>query len=607
MVVPWEVGKKLPCHMMCAIEVLTRFPVKRKVGFFRILTLVLVPAVLSAAWLTPVEGSGPEDSVIVIGGDRSYPPYEFLDKDGKPAGFNVELSNAIAEVMGMTVEVRLGAWSGMRRAVEAGTIHALQGISYSEDRAKEFDFCPPNAIVHHGIYARRGSPSVSSLDELRGKEVLLHKDGIMHDTLVRRGIQASLVLTETPAEALRSLASGKHDYAVVAMVPAQYLINQHGLSNIVPVARSVTTQKYCYAVKRGNSELLARFTEGLAILRETGRYQAIRHKWLGVTEQASLHWAVIARYIAMAMVPLLLVLGITVLWSRTLQRKVAQHTQALTQEISERKRAEQELRDHQEQLIQAHKMTALGILVSGVAHEINNPNGLILLNTPVIMEAFRDAGPILEDHFREKGDFMLGGLKYSRMSREIPLMLSEMQEGAKRIKRIVEDLKDFARRTDSALTESVEMNLLVQTSIRLLNNLIRKSTSKFSVEYAENLLPVRANSQRIEQVIVNLVVNACQALPDSEKGIFLRTFHDGSTEENVLEVRDEGVGIPQENLPHLTDPFFTTKRQAGGTGLGLSLSARIVEEHSGSITFSSEPGRGTTVRLSLPAGKWSAF
>ena len=607
MVVPWEVGKKLPCHMMCAIEVLTRFPVKRKVGFFRILTLVLVPAVLSAAWLTPVEGSGPEDSVIVIGGDRSYPPYEFLDKDGKPAGFNVELSNAIAEVMGMTVEVRLGAWSGMRRAVEAGTIHALQGISYSEDRAKEFDFCPPHAIVHHGIYARRGSPSVSSLDELRGKEVLLHKDGIMHDTLVRRGIQASLVLTETPAEALRSLASGKHDYAVVAMVPAQYLINQHGLSNIVPVARSVTTQKYCYAVKRGNSELLARFTEGLAILRETGRYQAIRHKWLGVTEQASLHWAVIARYIAMAMVPLLLVLGITVLWSRTLQRKVAQHTQALTQEISERKRAEQELRDHQEQLIQAHKMTALGILVSGVAHEINNPNGLILLNTPVIMEAFIDAGPILEDHFREKGDFMLGGLKYSRMSREIPLMLSEMQEGAKRIKRIVEDLKDFARRTDSALTESVEMNLLVQTSIRLLNNLIRKSTSKFSVEYAENLPPVRANSQRIEQVIVNLVVNACQALPDSEKGIFLRTFHDGSTEENVLEVRDEGVGIPQENLPHLTDPFFTTKRQAGGTGLGLSLSARIVEEHSGSITFSSEPGRGTTVRLSLPAGKWSAF
>jgi signal transduction histidine kinase len=581
--------------------------VKPKKDLFRIVAVVLVAAILCAAWFVLAQGSRLEDSVIIVGGDRSYPPYEFLDKDGKPAGFNVELTHAIGEVMGMNVEVRLGAWSEMRQRLDAGTIHVLQGCSYSEDRARAYDFCTPHARVHHAIYARRGSPSAKSLDDLRGKEVLLHKDGIMHDSLVRAGTQASLVLTETPAEALRTLASGKHDYAVVAMLPAQYLINQHGLSNVVPVAPCIATQKYCYAFKKGNSELLARFAEGLAILHETGKYQAIHYKWLGVTERPGLHWGVIARYIAMAMVPAFLLLGMTVLWSRTLQRKVAQRTEALTLEILERKRAEEELCKHQEQLIQADKMTALGILVSGVAHEINNPNGLILLNTPVIMEAFRDAGPILEDCFRQKGDFVLGGLKYSRMSKEIPLMLSEMFDGAKRIKRIVEDLKDFSRRSDSALTESVDMNSLVQTSVRLLDNLIRKSTSKFSVEYAENLPPVRANSQRIEQVIVNLVLNACQALPDREKGISLRTFRDRSTGENGLEVRDEGVGIPRKNLPRLTDPFFTTKRQAGGTGLGLSLSAAIVKEHSGSLAFSSEPGKGTTVRLSLPPCKESAL
>lgn len=574
---------------------------KRTRGILILIASVSTSLVFLIAGLAGAQSRGSEDSLIIVGGDRSYPPYEFLDSDGKPAGFNVDLTHAIAEVMGMKVEIRLGAWSEMRRGVESGTIHVLQGISYSDQRAELFDFSPAHSIVHHAIYARRGSSPVKSLDELRGKEVLLHKDGIMHDTLAHSGLDVSLVLTDTPAEALRILASGKHDYAIVAMLPAQYLINQHGLSNIVPVARRVATQKYGYAVRKGNPELVARFTEALAILHETGRYQAIHQKWLGLREGEHLPWGKIVKYISVVTMPFLVILGLTVLWSRTLQKKVAQRTEALTQEIAERKRAEEALRMHQEQLIQADKMTALGILVSGVAHEINNPNGLVLMNTPVILEAFRDAEPILDQHFGQKGDFLLGGLKYSRMRTEIPLMLSDVLEGAKRIKRTVEDLKDFARRNDSAPMEPIDLTSLVRTSVRLLDNLIKKTTNHFHVHCEEGLPPVRGNSQRIEQVIVNLVLNACQALPDSEKGIVLRTFHDETTGENVFEVKDEGVGIAGENMHHLTDPFFTTKREAGGTGLGLSLSATIVKEHGGSLSFSSKFGEGTTVRLGLPA------
>ena len=300
------------------------------------------------------------------------------------------------------------------------------------------------------------------------------------------------------------------------------------------------------------------------------------------------------------MVPLLLLLAGAVVWSRTLHKQVAQRTRALSLEIAERKRAEEELRQRQEQLIQADKMTALGILVSGVAHEINNPNGLILLNTPILLDAFQDAEPILEEHYRKCGDFSLAGLRYSRMRAEIPQLLSEMLEGAKRIKRIVEDLKDFARREDSGLTDQVDLNTVVQTSVRLVDHLIKKSTSHFRVDYAAALPPVRGNAQRIEQVVVNLVMNACQALPDQERGIALKTFHDRPGDAVVLEVRDEGTGIAPEHLPHLTDPFFTTKRESGGTGLGLSLSAAIVKEHRGSLTFQSPPGEGTLVRLTLP-------
>ena len=136
-------------------------------------------------------------------------------------------------------------------------------------------------------------------------------------------------------------------------------------------------------------------------------------------------------------------------WSRTLKKEVANRTRALEQEVAERKRAMEELAVRQRQLIQADKMTSLGILVSGVAHEVNNPNGLILLNLPLLQKAFADAEPILERHFQEHGDFRLGWLNYSRMRMEIPQLFEETLGGARRIKRIVEDLKDFSRRDDS--------------------------------------------------------------------------------------------------------------------------------------------------------------
>ena len=106
---------------------------------------------------------------VIVGGDRDYPPYEFLDKDGQPAGYNVELTRAIAEVMGMKVEFRLGGWSEMRRALQNGKVDVLQGMSWSEERASEVDFSLPHTIVNHAVFARRDSPTVNSLDELRGK------------------------------------------------------------------------------------------------------------------------------------------------------------------------------------------------------------------------------------------------------------------------------------------------------------------------------------------------------------------------------------------------------------------------------------------------------
>jgi signal transduction histidine kinase/FixJ family two-component response regulator len=254
-----------------------------------------------------------------------------------------------------------------------------------------------------------------------------------------------------------------------------------------------------------------------------------------------------------------------------------------------------------EEADRAGRLAAVGELAAGVAHEINNPTGLILMNMPVLIEAFADARPILEAQFRSRGDFPFGGVGYSRIREQLPLLMEEMLDGARRIRQIVDDLKDFARGGQGDDLREFDLNGAVSRAIRLVDNQIRKSTDCFVCRYSPGLPPVRGNSQRIEQVLVNLLLNACQALPDKTKGLQVAVQFDARANLCQVTVRDEGVGIPPENLPHLTDPFFTTRRASGGTGLGLSVSDRIVREHGGSLQFDSRPGEGTTVILSLPA------
>jgi PAS domain S-box-containing protein len=275
----------------------------------------------------------------------------------------------------------------------------------------------------------------------------------------------------------------------------------------------------------------------------------------------------------------------------------------LARDVTDRKEAEERERHHQQQLMQASKMVELGTLVSGVAHEINNPNNFIMLNAPLLVDSWRAAKPILEEYYKENGDFLLGGMMYSEMRENMPKLFSGILEGSERIKQIVADLKDYVRPDTSDLTQPVDLNTVVQSALSLLSNMVRKATDRFSLDLEKNLPLVKGNFQRIEQVVINLVQNACQALPDRKKGIRVSTRWDEANRKVVLQVQDEGVGIPPENLPHITDPFFSTRHDSGGVGLGLAISSRIIKEQGGTLNFSSEPGIGTKAEVLLPVNR----
>ncbi len=257
-------------------------------------------------------------------------------------------------------------------------------------------------------------------------------------------------------------------------------------------------------------------------------------------------------------------------------------------------------REHQRQLIQADKMASIGLMVSGVAHEINNPNNLIMLNADVVANTWTEILPLLDAHAAQYPNFLLNGLPYSDMREELPAMLGDISEGARRIERIVHSLKNFARVDQGETDQLVDIETIIESASYFAGSMIKKFTASFSTQCEPGIPAIRGNRQQLEQVLINLIANACQALPSRERAIAVRAALHGDRTRVIITVSDQGDGISAENLERIMDPFFTTKRDSGGTGLGLSVSYSILRAHGGVLTFESEPDKGTTATIELP-------
>jgi signal transduction histidine kinase len=178
------------------------------------------------------------------------------------------------------------------------------------------------------------------------------------------------------------------------------------------------------------------------------------------------------------------------------------------------------------------------------------------------------------------------------MRNTLRALIRQIAEGARRIERIIGDLKDFARPGPRA-PERFQLNDVVTHAVRLLRHLIQRRTDRFQVALAPDMPPLQGDRQQVEQVLVNLVINALEALQDRSGAVRIATAFDPNANVIVCEVQDAGVGIAEENVSRLGQPFFTTKAASGGTGLGLAIASSIVRQHSGRLRFASEPGRGT--------------
>ena len=292
---------------------------------------------LHAKWFAALEM--PSDQHIVIGGDYDYPPYEYLDETGKPAGFNVELTRAIAREMNLDIEFRLGPWSDVVKGLENGEIDVIEGMFYSPERDLKFDFTPPHVVNQYVSVVREGEgPPPATVKELHGKRIVMQKGDVIYDFAVQNGLQDQVTLVETQKDVLKELSQGRYDCALVVRVSALYLIDKHKWANLVLGKQSFLTREYCYAVANNRKALLAQFDEGLRVLDENGEYRRIYNKWLGVYEKTAPGLATILRYVALTAGPLSVLLLVFFFWSWSLRKQVAKRTGQLTA-VSERHQA----------------------------------------------------------------------------------------------------------------------------------------------------------------------------------------------------------------------------------------------------------------------------
>lgn len=272
--------------------------------------------------LSAQETDNPRARLYIFKSDINCPPFEYV-KNGRLIGFNVEILETVAQIMGLNIGFEWGIWSQIRAELEAGEIDGLTGMIYSEERRRSVDFSAPFNIISYAFFVRRDG-SIRTLDDAMGSRIAVQEGDIAHDYLLSMNFKGTLVPVSTPAEALQELVEGNCEGALVGRVSGLYLAKKL-YPNLLMVGDNVLrlTQDCCFAVSKDNEWLLGQINEGLRVLKNNGQYNEIHERWMGFNQKGQ---GVFLFYFATGLAVALTVILVIIFWAEVLRHQVRRRT-----------------------------------------------------------------------------------------------------------------------------------------------------------------------------------------------------------------------------------------------------------------------------------------
>lgn len=509
--------------------------------------------------------------VLRIAPNPNFAPFEWFDEDGQYRGITADYIKLVEEKLGIHFElIQTSSWSEVVRLAQARKIDVLPSLAPTEQRRAYLSFTHPYEKIPGVVVSNQ---QYKSLDTLQGKQVAVVRGYYWDDILSNSNADIQVRRVDDIRFGMELAALGAVDAMITDLASASNVIRQTGINNLNIVydpEHKIGSLEHAMAVRSDWPELQSILNKALADISESEKNE-ISGKWINLSTPA--FW--LNRTLLMSLGAIIMILWVLfsgfIVWNRTLKRKIESRTH--------------ELNVAQSKLMQAEKMESIGRLAAGIAHEVKNPLAIIQMGM----------------------DYLAPNIPTDQTNREVT---QDIHDAIHRADTVIHGLLDFSRDNKLALTTD-SLNKVINSALHLVEHELHQHNIVSKLSLSSSLPDIAMDSNKIQQVFINLFMNAVHAM--KHDGLLLissqlytisketdpnllqnENFKHGETAIRV-EVADTGPGIRPQDKAKIFELFYTTKAVGEGTGLGLSVTRNIVNLHHGTINIDNRPEGGTSV------------
>lgn len=500
-----------------------------------------------------------DDKPLIVGSEQNYPPFALGLTDETADGFTVELWRAVAAESHLTSTLRVLPFHDILQEFKAGKIDVLINLAQSDERRQFADFTVPHVIVNGAIFVRKGEHSIQAETDLTNKHIIVLNADLAHDYAVSKGWEKQLVSVDTAETGFQLLASGQHDALLMSNLAGRQTLKKLNLFSIETLPIKVGfAQKFSFAVHKGDTELLAKLDEGLALTKVSGVYDDLYEKWFGVYEETVL-FPLLLQYLTPIVVFFLLIITV-VFYYRSVERK---HTMQI-------------LKKNQAALAIAH--TDLLQFTHVAAHHLQEPTRRLITFTQHLHAQLAEL---------------------SVLNADIKSTFYFIEQSALRQHALVRDIQLYLTVVNSlGVAESVSVMNTLTKVLKYHASLIHQTHA--IINYT-NLPPVHVDPSRLYDIF-NILLDNALSYRHSERIPCIQITAERKAERVYYRVADNGIGIPIECRERVFGVFERLQVHSNpeSTGIGLAIVKRIINSYGGSVSLDDTANGGTTVLFDLP-------